>query len=143
MTPLTLKHLSSLCMKYVPRVAWHPAVRDNRRRVSFWPAHELGHLLTTERWRHREPYFGLDDDKMSYDRMIAYEVAAMSVSRRLLSTVGRPDLYAMEREYTDGDVLSWPRARANALLRKFRVRRLPTTLEGLVELLERRTRSPQ
>lgn len=141
MTPLTLKHLTTLCACYVPRVARSAGFKFDRRRASFWPAHEIGHLLTTEPWRHKTELFGLDiDSSTSWHESACRELAAMSVSRRLLAIVGRDDLYRMELRYTDSDTLNHSdRGRVKQLLRRFKVQRLPTTFEGLERLLKERT----
>jgi len=127
---ITLRDLSELCDLHVPKIA-----RRWFSRESYWPAHEIGHLLTTEAWRHLRPSFGLDApevDEREEHELRCRELAAMSVSRRLLCAAGRPDLARDERADTDSTTVSWDdRGRVERILRRFRVLRLPRDRAGL------------
>ncbi len=133
---MTLEDITELMIKYVPMVARHPNSIDSD---GWWPAHELGHLLTTERERHRLPVFGLDGplspnpSNLSEHERACRELAAMDVSRRLLSAAGRRDLCRLDRLETS---LYWrDRGRVRRILRQFGVERLPrdrTRLEAFI-----------
>lgn len=90
---LTLDDLCELYRRYVPVTSRHPNARRWARRwarvATWWPAHELGHLLTVPPAWIGRPVFGMDTDVAPYEpnaaRWYAYELAAMSVSRRLLT----------------------------------------------------------
>jgi hypothetical protein len=145
---LTLRNIRSLYERYVPPASRHPGARDpgGRRGLGlWWPAHEIGHLLTVPHRNIGMPLFGLDNVGTSYqetERFQAYELAAMSISRRLLTACGRPDLFydpkIGELEASDYDVVHFgSRAHAQRLLRKRRLLRLPRTRSGLELLCQR------
>lgn len=138
MTRLTLADLRELCDRYVPDKCRHEDSFD--RAVDWWPSHELGHLLTVARWRIGREMFGLDGGPERELR--SHELAAMSVSRRLLETAGRRDLARAEYHDTDDSTLHYydDRGRVNAILRRHRVVRLPTTRGGLERILQRAVR---
>jgi len=89
--------------------------------------------------------FGLDLEKLTTADAIdlehelrCRELAAMSVSGRLLEHAGRADLASQEREDTDTSTMYWDdRGRVAELLREFRCLHLPTTLQGLERKLSR------
>jgi hypothetical protein len=91
------------------------------------------------------PMFGLDNKGASYqetERFLAYELAAMSISRRLLTASGRPDLFydpkIGELEASDYDAVHFgSRSHARRLLRQRRLLRLPGTRSGLEALCQR------
>lgn len=121
----------------MPLVSRHPGARTGFD--LWWPAHEIGHLLTVPRRNIGMPLFGLDNEGDSYQ---AYELAAMSISRRLLAACGRPDLFydpkIGELESSNYDIVHFgPRARARRLLRQRRLLRLPHTRSGLEVLCQR------
>jgi hypothetical protein len=136
---LTLSDIRALYERYVPQASRHSGAR-----VGFslwWPAHEIGHLLTIPRRNIGMSLFGLDNagaDSQETERSQVYELAAMSISRRLLTACGRPDLFRDELEATDDDVMHFgSRSRARRLLRKRRLLRLPHTRSGLEILCQR------
>lgn len=139
MTPLKLCDLRELYLRYVPPQSMHPNAEADD--AAWWPAHELGHLLTVPRrsigWR----LFGLVGPASpwnpGFDRIAAYELAAMSVSRRLLTACGRRDLFDDEVKNSEYDIMHLgPRSRARAIVR-LRCPRLPHTREGLERLIRR------
>lgn len=142
-TPITLGDIRALYQRYVPRASRHPGAREARA-PQWWPAHEIGHLLTVPHRNIGLPMFGLDDEGASYqetERFLDYELAAMSISRRLLSACGRPDLFydpkIGELEASDYDVVHFgSRGRARRLLRRRRLLRLPRTRSGLEVLCQ-------
>jgi hypothetical protein len=140
--PLTLRNIRALYEKYVPLASRHPGARNGL--ALWWPAHEIGHLLTVPRRNIGMPLFGLDNEGTSYqetERFQTYELAAMSISRRLLTACGRPDLFydpeIGELENSDYDVVHYgSRSRAKRLLRQRRLLRLPRTRSGLEVLCQ-------
>jgi len=78
---LHLADLHELCDRYVPIGSRHPKSRSRSTRDTWWPAHELGHLLTVPRARIGEPLFRLYAEPLP-DRW-AHELAAMHVLGRL------------------------------------------------------------
>ena len=134
---ITLRDLRELRDLHVPRIVR----RGFGGRSRYWPAHEIGHLLTTEAWRHLRPAFALAppdaDDRLEHE-LRCRELAAMSVSRRLLCAAGRPDLARDERDDTDSTTVTWDdRGRVERILRRFRVLRLPRDRAGLEARLVR------
>lgn len=124
---LTLDDILEMYLRYVPEMSRHENAVDYAE--SWWPAHELGHLLTVSPRQIGQPGFGLDTDEMLGRRAelsYAYELAAMSVSRRLLTACGRCDLFKMEIEGTGEEVFDYGnRSRARQILRRRGVLRLP------------------
>ena len=57
---IQLADLHEFCDGYVPITSRHPNARKRSTRETWWPAHELGHLLTVPRARIGEPLFGMD-----------------------------------------------------------------------------------
>ena len=57
---LDLADLHELCERYVPITSLHPKARAVATPDTWWPAHELGHLLTVPRARIGDPLFGLE-----------------------------------------------------------------------------------
>lgn len=143
MQPLTLRNIRALYERYVPLASRHPGARNGLG--LWWPAHEIGHLLTVPRRNIGMPLFGLDNEGASYqetERFQAYELAAMSISRRLLAACGRPDLFydpkIGELEASDYDTVHFgSRTRARRLLRQRKLLRLPRTRSGLEILCQR------
>lgn len=143
---LTLDDLRELYGRYVPAASRHPNARRWARRwsrvASWWPAHELGHLLTVPPAWIGRPLFGMDTDVQPQDpnagRWFAYELAAMSVSRRLLTACGRLDLFLDELKYTDGNVIYYgSTAQGRRILRRAHALRLPRSRAGLEAKLRR------
>ena len=142
---LTLDDLLDLYKRYVPVASRHPHAQRSRRADSWWPAHELGHLLTVPPTHIGAPLFGMDTDVSWHhpqaEQWWAYELAAMSVSRRLLVACGRFDLFAGpngELAASDYDVVHYgSRAAARRILRRQRALRVPRTRSGLEAKLQR------
>ena len=129
---LTLADLRQLCARYVPRASRHPGSLD--RGDHWWPAHELGHLLTVDPRGIGQPLFGLEwseasgTDPRCVHELRCRELAAMSVSRRLLTAAGRADLVRTEIDSTDGATLCYADGgRVRRILRKHRCLRVPRT----------------
>lgn len=148
---LTLSDLSALCTHYIPRVARHPGSfrRLGIKRASWWPSHELGHLLTVPRRQIGMPLFGLDET-LSMGRpedvrlAATYELAAMIVSAKLLDRCGRPEL--AEVEYGDGNgvtvsELGCARS-AWRMVRSRNLQRIPGTRRGVETLIRARLSLP-
>jgi len=136
---LTLRDLSLLYRRYVPVASRHPRAWPSDGAL-WWPAHELGHLLTVPPEWIGLPMFGLDDngelDSPKTHELCCRELAAMSVSRRLLIACGRRDIARREGEETDYETMMHlddpsARRRVRAILRKHNCVRLPRTREGL------------
>ena len=111
-------------------------------------------MLTADPDKIGEPLFGLDDDDAlsqvsDHDEngeieheLRCRELAAMSISERLLESAGRGDLASQEREDTDYTTMTWDdRGRVAEILREFRCRRLPRTRAALERKLARVARS--
>lgn len=137
---VTLRDLQYFYTRYVPWVSRHP---NGTKRKSWWPAHELGHLLTVPRKSIGIEMFGMAPGITRWhpkaSLWYAYELAAMDVSRRLLRAAGRPELFRDELETSDDDVLefgSW--RRAQRIINKAGVRRLPSGRDGLEQLIIRK-----
>lgn len=139
--PITLTGLRLLCDLYVPRVARH-AVSLWPHAGDWWPAHEIGHLLTAiEPWRRKAPLFGFDlpDEPKSKQVHEAYcrELAAMSISRRVHTSMDRHDLVCAECESTDSQILTWKdNGRVRQILQQADCVYLPRTLSGLERKLQ-------
>ncbi len=90
----------------MPLTSRHPKARGRSPRDTWWPAHELGHLLTVPRARIGQPLFGMDVNVSPFHPSVttwwAYELAAMHVSRRLLIACDRPDLFFERGGEPDG-----------------------------------------
>jgi hypothetical protein len=138
---MTLDDLRELCLAYVPNASLHPGAHEHLAGeliADWWPAHELGHLMTVPPSWIGETMMGIDDD--ATPESLCLELAAMAVSRQLLEACGRPDLALDERSETSDRVLSLdgdPRVRQ--ILRRRGVVRVPTTRGGLERKLRRVT----
>lgn len=145
---LRLAQIRDLAYRFVP-----PAAADDRLYTygprSWWPAHEIGHFLVAT-WREcRRFQFDLDNYTKStctpaqYRYVVAREVAATSISQRLLRRAGHVAIADEEIEYTDYDTIDcsferWCRRAVKGLLRQNRVVRLPSTYAGMEALLMRK-----
>jgi len=131
--------LRDLCERYVPWESRHEGSTSAFGHAPFgqewWYAHEIGHLLTVPIDHIGLPMFGLedpDDVNVGEHELRSRELAAMSVSRRLLTTIGRRDLWLNEQDGTDTHTLYWNgRQRVEEILREHRCLRLPRTRCGL------------
>lgn len=140
---MTLRDLRSLYLRHVPVSSRHYNADDGAK---WWHAHELGHLLTVEPDSIGWSMFGLDDandphGQNVHDRLCR-ELAAMSVSRRLLKACGREDIAQLEIEETDSVTLRYldepkARRRVDAILREHSCLRIPRTRDALAAKLER------
>ena len=83
---MTLDDLRDLRDRYVPLDSRHP---DSFSAVEkWWYAHELGHLLTVPPRQIGQVMFGLDGQgDLDEHELRCRELAAMSVSRRLLDMI--------------------------------------------------------
>jgi hypothetical protein len=142
---LTLRDLRDLYQRYVPRIERHPNARRNKY-PAWWPAHEIGHLLTVPRsWIHR-PLFGMDTNvHLSHPNAkvwYAYELAAMDVSRRLLCACDQEKFYYGyngELDNTDYDIIKFgDHEHARRILRRRGVLRTPKTISALETKIRRR-----
>jgi hypothetical protein len=142
---LSLVQIRDLAYRFIPGAAADDRLYRYGSR-SWWPAHEIGHFLIATRRECRAYQFGLDINSRSsprYQYAIAKEIAAMSISQRMLRRSGHVKLADEEIEYTDEDTLDcsherWCKRAVGQLLREHRIRRLPTTLWGLEILLTRK-----
>ncbi len=145
---LQLADLHDLCDRYVPIASRHPTLQKVLPgQDSWWPVHELGHLLTVPTSWIGEPLYGMElsvgVDHPHARTWWAYELAATSVSRGLLLACGRGDLFygpAGEYNATPMGVLeNASRALAREILSQRGVLRLPSTRDDLEEKLRRAT----
>ena len=145
---LCLDEIWDLAYRYVPATAADRRLDKSGPR-SWWPAHEIGHFLVATAAECRAPLFGIDTDAApetsEYRYMTAKEIAATSISQRLLRRSGHKVLADEEIFYTDEETLacsfeSWCKRAAGRLLRVNKAVRLPTTYQGLEALLARKAR---
>ncbi|HET9621184.1 MAG TPA: hypothetical protein VFP84_07450 [Kofleriaceae bacterium] len=131
---LTLEDLRELCDTYVPNESRHDNSWDSDE---WWCAHEIGHLLTVAPSGIGAPQFGLSEGtgKLTEQRrheLLCRELAAMHVSRRLLTTASRADLVNDEQKATAYDTLYYDdRGDVRRILAEHGCLRLPTTRTGL------------
>lgn len=150
---LSLANLKKLAVRYVPSIAADARMHENAR--SWWPAHELGHFLVASADECLRDRFGLEYfDEVpisnkhaiaSWRHALASEVAAMSISQRLLRRAGHIKLADEEIKYTDETTIDssfelWCQRATRRLLAFHHVTRLPTTYAGLERMLVRKTR---
>jgi Zn-dependent peptidase ImmA (M78 family) len=138
---LTLSDLHVLCDHYVPKTSRHDAsLAENLNGEVpqlWWPAHELGHLLTVPRKTIGKRQFGMQVDLQGdyspeANRQRNYEVAAMFISRSLLIAAGREDLTWAERRQTSWDILHHHDYRSvERILQRAGCLRLPHTRTAL------------
>ena len=151
---LLLTEIRDLAYRFVPVTAADSRLYTSGHR-SFWPAHEIGHFLVATADECRQSMFGLDTgDEIGrpcapetplFHYVISREIAAISISQRLLRRIGRPALADEEIQYTDENTLecgfeTWCKRAVHKLLRTNRIVRLPTTFEGMELLLKRKAR---
>jgi hypothetical protein len=143
---MTLRDLYDLFRRYVPIASRHPSSWPSDGAL-WWPAHEIGHLLTVSPAGIGLPMFGMDgnDPDLSADdrhELRCRELAAMHVSRRLLTACGRADVAEAESKDTDYDTMNYweeplARARVREILREHGCLRLPRTRDRLAARLVR------
>ena len=130
---LTLHDLHILCDRYVPWIARIEASRTymNQRpphNSEWWWAHEIGHLLTVPIKNINVPLFGMGGkiNRHNKHEFQCRELAAMSISRRLLCAIGRRDLAIRERNETVAATLHYDdRGRVQEILQEHACLRLP------------------
>lgn len=145
---LTIEDLRELCDRYVPRTSRHPGSQvdmdsmDNQSMDGneWWHAHEIGHMLTVPLENIGQPYFGIrvpwPEPCSNEHELRCYELAAMSISRRLVVAAGRPDLARVEENRTEVRTLKWnDRGGMRRILRRRGCLRLPRTRDGLEKKL--------
>lgn len=147
--PITLSELLELAFRFVPvKAADYRVYRSGPH--SWWPAHEMGHFLVASPRECRMPLFGLEyapsQGKRRLDYITAKELAATSISQRLLRQSGYFVLANDEIEYTSEDTLEWGldaegKRLVSKYLKTYRARRLPTTFKGLEALLKRKAKA--
>ena len=147
---MKLSDIRDLAYRFVPLEAADARLYMQGSR-SWWPAHEIGHFLVATAAECRASQFGLDfaipiTDGPLYRYTIAREIAATSISQRLLRRIGHAELADQEIEYTDMDTLdcafeAWCRRSVRGLLRANKATRLPTTIGGMEVLLARKARA--
>ena len=146
--PLSLRDIHRLAVRYVPTAAADHRLFDDDAR-SWWPAHEIGHFLVATSAECREHKFGIDIDAeagtAAHRYMVAKEIAAMSISQRLLRRSGHAAIADEEIQFTDEWTLEcsferWCRRAVSKMMQLNRTMRLPTTAITLERLLARKTR---
>ena len=145
---LRLRDIHQLAVAYVPTIAADHRLFDDDAR-SWWPAHEIGHFLVATSAECREHKFGIDMDAEAgtakHRYIVAKEIAAMSISQRLLRRSGHAAVADEEIQFTDEWTLEcsferWCRRAVAKMMLRNRTRRLPTTAITLERLLARKTR---
>ena len=144
---LRLAEIWDLAYRFVPSAAVDRRLCANDSR-SWWPAHEIGHFLVATPAECRAPRFGIDTyaaSESTFRYVIAKEIAATSISQRLLRRSGHAALADEEIQYTDEATLEcsferWCKRSVERLLSTHKVMRLPATRQGLEALLARKTR---
>jgi len=147
---LGLTQIRDLAYRFVPGAAADERLYTYGPRT-WWPAHEIGHFLVATRTECRRYMFDLDGYAQStcapsrYRYVVAKEIAAMSISQRLLRRAHHATIADEEIEYTDEGTIectfeSWCRRAVQDLLQKNRAARLPTTRAGMETLLTRKAR---
>lgn len=148
---LRLSEIRDLAYRFVPGAAADSRLYGYGSR-SWWPAHEIGHFLVATRHECHQHMFGIDGyesrncTSAKFRYVVTKEIAAISVSQRMLRRSGHTRLADEEIEYTDENTLEcgyerWCRHAVDKLLRVHRIVRLPTAFEGLEALLESKARA--
>jgi hypothetical protein len=146
---MNLDAIWSLARRFVPRTAADRRLYESSP-SSWWPAHEIGHFLVATRAECRVPKFGIDGyaahGSTRYRHVIAKEIAATTISQRILRRSGHADLADEEIQYTDETTIecsfeSWCKRGVRALFVRNRITRLPTTSTGMERLLSRKARA--
>ena len=147
---LLLTEIRDLAYRFVPGAAADERLYGYGAR-SWWPAHEIGHFLVATHAECRQYMFGLDDytresytdESPKFHYVISKEIAAISISQRMLRRSGHVALADEEIQYTDTGALEcsfecWCKRAVITLLRANKIVRLPTTFRGMETLLVRK-----
>ena len=147
---LLLSEIHDLAWRYVPAIAADDRLYTSGPR-SWWPAHEIGHFLVATARECRQFMFGIDGYEVPasprrHRYLVTRELAATSISQRLLRHAHHAALADEEIQYTSEDTLDcsferWCKDAVTELLRANSVQRLPTAHDGLKKLLERKARA--
>lgn len=150
---MTLTEIHDFAWRFVPPAAVDERLYTEGER-SWWPAHEIGHFLIATTRECRQRLFGLDTDvtyfyptlKPRIRYVIIRELAAMSISQRILRRAGHVTWADQEIQYTDETTLHyaiepWCRRAVRRLLSAHQVRRLPASSTGIEALLTRKARA--
>lgn len=144
--PLTLPYLYKLAIEWCPVDARWPHLFEDE--LSWGPAHELGHALIEPRWRWE--FFGYTRCNLyrchcGRDLCTVYEAAAMTISGRILDSMGEGGLADNEIDNTvDYDTIERSHfERAKTLLRRKRLWPVPRTRASLESALRRRLGKPR
>jgi hypothetical protein len=155
---LRLTEICDLAHRFVPGVAADERLYRYGAK-SWWPAHEIGHFLVATKTECQQYMFGLDGEFLHQARIqgdesqpsrrylyaIAKEIAAISISQRMLRRSGHVELADEEIQYTDEDTLEcaferWCKRAVDKMLRTHRLIRLPATFASMEALLARKAR---
>ena len=154
---LHLTQIWDLANRFVPAIAADRRLHDSGPN-SWWPAHEIGHFLVATAAECSAPRFGIDTYVGELDPacivrgteavlryVITKEIAATSISQRLLRRSGHATLADEEIQYTDETTLEcsferWCKRSVDRILRVNSAMRLPTTRQGLETRLVRKAR---
>jgi len=150
---LRLAEIWDLACRFVPTSAADRRLYESGPR-SWWPAHEIGHFLVATPAECGQYQFGIDlyvkdldlyAKVPKYRYVVAREIAATSISQRILRRSGHAVLAAEEIQYTDEATLEcsferWCKRSVEKLLHANKALRLPTMRKGLEALLERKAR---
>jgi hypothetical protein len=140
---LHLSEIHALACRFIPNAATDPRLYTDGHQ-SWWPAHEIGHFLIATPDECHQPKFGIDihADFMtpSYRYVVIREIAATSISQRLLRRSGHKTLAEDEIQYTDETTLEcsfdrWCKQAVAKLLHTNKVKRLPSSYQSLEALL--------
>jgi len=142
-----LADVHELCERYLPTTSRPLKARSRSTSTRAGRRTSWGHLLTVPRASIGLPLFGMDVNVSPFHPSVttwwAYELAAMSISRRLLIACGRADLFfgaGGELESTDWNLREYgSRGLALRILRRRCVLRLPRDRAALETMLANRT----
>lgn len=139
---MSLRDLWNIANEWCPRKAAWTNLLDYWD--SWGPSHEIGHALIEPRKRRNKDSYGRcapgfcehEDDECD-----VFEVAAMMISRRLVTVAGHPNLANREvNDTNDYDLIATPRnfRRARALLKRKKLWPVPRTKAALERALQQR-----
>lgn len=146
---LRLAEIRDLAYRFVPSRAAEERLYEYGS-CSWWPAHEIGHFLVATSDECQSSMFGIETnevdaafDESHWRYVVTHEIAAISISQRVLRRAGHVVLADNEIQDSDRDTLDcsfepWCKRATLRLLRANRVVRLPTTLDGMEALLTRK-----